>query len=42
MPRRIKEKPENEPKLKRVKKVKRSVLKDELIIKYERTEKTIE
>jgi len=42
MPRKIKEKSENDTKSKRVKKVKSSVLKDKVIIKYEPTELVIE
>ena len=43
MPRKIKikEKPENDIKSKRIKKVKSSVLKDKVIIKYEATELVI-
>ena len=42
MPRKIKEKSENDTKSKRVKNVKSSVLKDKVIIKYEPTELVIE
>ena len=42
MPRKIKEKSENDTKPKRVKKVKSSSLKDKVIIKYEPNELVIE